>query len=198
MTLVSVRNTRVFRTALTALTDPRTLWRRITHYLLHTYLLCVVVMMYTLHQNDTCVTLFARAAVMLKPFTQRLAMFMPFSGWVPHCTSPLLRYIGGHTLPIYVLFWDVVTYFNTVFASDTSLAVAFALLSLYFTGLQYTVPSSHSLVLCPQSSTFCVDPSSACDASSSSSASASSPCPIFTLSSTMPSVLHILHWSIIG
>ena len=43
-TLVSVRNTRVFRTALTALTEPRTLWRRITHYpssrqrvALHTY-----------------------------------------------------------------------------------------------------------------------------------------------------------------
>jgi len=32
-TLVSVRNTRVFRTALTALTEPRTLWRRITRYL---------------------------------------------------------------------------------------------------------------------------------------------------------------------
>ena len=29
-TLISVRNTRVFRTALTALTEPRTLWRRIT------------------------------------------------------------------------------------------------------------------------------------------------------------------------
>jgi len=32
ITLVSVRNTRVFRTALTALTEPRTLWRRITRY----------------------------------------------------------------------------------------------------------------------------------------------------------------------
>jgi len=32
------------------------------------------------HQNDTCVTRFAVAAVMLKPFTQRLAMFMTFSG----------------------------------------------------------------------------------------------------------------------
>jgi len=31
-TLVSVRNTRVFPTALTALTEPRTLWRRITRY----------------------------------------------------------------------------------------------------------------------------------------------------------------------
>jgi len=31
-TLVSVRNTRVLRTALTALTEPRTLWRRITRY----------------------------------------------------------------------------------------------------------------------------------------------------------------------
>jgi len=30
--------------------------------------------------NDTCVTRFTVAAVMLKPFTQRLAMFMPFSG----------------------------------------------------------------------------------------------------------------------
>ena len=78
-TLVSIRNTRVFRTALTALTEPRTLWRRITRYTsprrqvaLHTYLLyCLVT--YTHHQNDTCVTLFAVAAVMLKPFTQRLA-----------------------------------------------------------------------------------------------------------------------------
>jgi len=31
-TLISVWNTRVFRTALTALTEPRTLWRRITRY----------------------------------------------------------------------------------------------------------------------------------------------------------------------
>ena len=31
-TLVSVWNTEVFRTALTALTEPRTLWRRITRY----------------------------------------------------------------------------------------------------------------------------------------------------------------------
>ena len=43
-TLVSVRNTQVFRTALMALTEPRTLWRRITRYpsprrrvALHTY-----------------------------------------------------------------------------------------------------------------------------------------------------------------
>ena len=52
-------------------------------------------------------------------------------------------------------------------------------------GLPASSPSSHSYpstslvprsnLLCPQSSTFCVDPSSACDASSSSSASASSP-----------------------
>jgi len=32
------------------------------------------------HQNHTCVTRFAVAAVILKPFTQRMAMFMPFSG----------------------------------------------------------------------------------------------------------------------
>ena len=79
-TLVSIRNTRVFRTSLTALMEHCTLWRRITRYpsprrwvALHTNLLyCLVT--YTHHQNDTCVTLFVVAAVMLKLFTQRLAM----------------------------------------------------------------------------------------------------------------------------
>jgi len=42
------------------------------HVALHTYLLYFLVM-YTHDQNDTCVTLFAVAAVILKPFTQRLA-----------------------------------------------------------------------------------------------------------------------------
>jgi len=37
-TLVSVWNTRVFRTALTALTEAHTLWRRITRFPLHTHL----------------------------------------------------------------------------------------------------------------------------------------------------------------
>jgi len=76
-TRVSVSNTRVFRTALTDLTEPRTLWRRITHYpplrrwvALHMYLLNLLVT-YTHHQNDMCVTLFAVAAVMLKPFFLR-------------------------------------------------------------------------------------------------------------------------------
>jgi len=76
-TLVSVRNTRVFRTALTTLMEPRTLWRRIARYpsprrrvALHTYLLYFLVT-YTHHQNDTCVTLFAVAAVMLKLFFLR-------------------------------------------------------------------------------------------------------------------------------
>jgi len=79
-TLLSFWYTWLFGTALTALTEPRTLWRRITRYqsprwqvALHTYLLCFVVT-YTHHQNDTCATLFAGAAVMLKPFTQRLAI----------------------------------------------------------------------------------------------------------------------------
>jgi len=71
---------------------------------------------------------------------------------------------------------DFVTYCNTVFASDTSLAVAFALLLSYITYLKYSVQSSQYLVLCPQSSTFCVDPSSACDAASISfTSSPSSP-----------------------
>jgi len=55
------------------------------------------------------------------------------------------------------------------------LAIAFASPVSYFTGLKYTVQSTHSLVLCPHSSKFCVHSSLACDASSSSSASASPP-----------------------
>ena len=44
-------------------------------------LLCVRnVVTYTHHQNDTYVTLFAGVAVMQWPFTQHLAMFMPFFG----------------------------------------------------------------------------------------------------------------------
>jgi len=76
-TLVSIWNTQVFRTALTALTEPRTLWRRMTPYpsprwrvALHTYLLYFWVT-YTHHQKDKCVTLFAVAAVMLKQFFLR-------------------------------------------------------------------------------------------------------------------------------
>ena len=86
-------------------------------------------------------------------------------------------YISDAALAQYMFsFENFVTYPNTVFASDRSLAVAFASPLSYFTGMKYTVQSSHSLVLCPQSSTFCVDPSSACDAYSTSSASASLPC----------------------
>jgi len=57
---------------------------------LHTYLLhCVVT--YKHHQNDMCVTLFAVAAVMLKPFTQRLAMF---NAWQCPCLSPAAASLG--------------------------------------------------------------------------------------------------------
>jgi len=38
------------------------------------YLLLYFVVTFTHHQKDMCITLFAGAAVMLKPFTQRLAM----------------------------------------------------------------------------------------------------------------------------
>jgi len=76
-----------------------------------------------------------------------------------------------HSPHIYVSLWNVVTYYNTVFTSDSLLAIVFALLLWYFTGLNYTVQSSHSLVLCPQSSTLCIDSSSACNDLSSSSAS---------------------------
>jgi hypothetical protein len=71
--------------------------------------------------------------------------------------------------------FEMLSLFAIVFASDTSLADAFASPLLYLTCLKYTVQLSQSPVLYPQSSTFCVDPSSACDASSTSSVSASSP-----------------------
>ena len=91
-----------------------------------------------------------------------------------HFTSLLLLYIGCRTLPIYVKLSDLVTYYDTVCALDTFLDVTFASPLSYFTGLKYTVQSSHTLVLCPESCTFWVDASSACNVSSASSASASS------------------------
>jgi len=51
--------------------------------------------------------------------------------------------------PRYVWLWNLVTYYNTVIASDISLAVAFASPLSYFTDLKYTVQSSQSLVLYP-------------------------------------------------
>ena len=60
------------------------------------------VVTYTCHRNATFVTLIAGATVMLWLFRQRLAMLMPFSGGVPHITSPLLLYFRCRTLPIYV------------------------------------------------------------------------------------------------
>ena len=41
------------------------------------YGLLYYVLTFTQHQKDTCVTLFAGAAVMLKPFTHRLTMLHP-------------------------------------------------------------------------------------------------------------------------
>jgi len=114
-TLVSVRNTGVFRTALTALTEHRTLWRRITCYPsprrqvpLHTYLLhCVVT--YKHHQNDTCVTLFAVAAVLLKLITQRLAMF---NTWRCLCLSPAAASLGMLLVCLEII---ATTYRSTIF-----------------------------------------------------------------------------------
>jgi hypothetical protein len=63
-----------------------------------------------------------------------------------------------------------------VSTSDRLLAVAFASALFNFTHLKYTVQSSHSLVRCPQSSTFCIHPSSGDDASSSLSTSSPFSC----------------------
>jgi hypothetical protein len=60
------------------------------------------VLTYTHHKNNTCVTLFGGAPVLVQPFTQHLVMFMPFLDRGPHCTSTLFHYFGCHTVPIYV------------------------------------------------------------------------------------------------
>jgi len=115
-TLVSVRNTWVFRTALTDLMEPHTLCRSNTCYplawrrvILHTYLLYFVATL-THHQKDTCVTLLAGAAVMLKPFTQRLAMlnhsyylsFNDFQTYAFSLYSHLCIYIATYLHMVYL------------------------------------------------------------------------------------------------
>lgn len=58
----------------------------------------------TQHQINIGVTLFPVAPIMLKPFTERLALFMPINGRVPHFTTPHLPFIGCCTLPCRVNF----------------------------------------------------------------------------------------------
>jgi len=117
-TLLSLRNTRVFQTALMALADPRTLGWRITWYpsprrrvVFHTYLLYFVVM-FTHHPKDTCVTLFAGAVVMLKPFTQSLAMlnhsyYLSFNDFQNLCIQFVFSFI--------CLCINIATYLHTVY-----------------------------------------------------------------------------------
>ena len=95
---------------------------------------------------------------------------------------------------------EILSLIAIVINSDTLLAVAFASQLPYFTFLKHSVQSSHSLVLCPQSSSFCIDPSWACDASSTASLSLLMPTShSFPSTSLVPgSVPHILHWSTIG
>ena len=194
-TLVSVWNTRVFRTALMALAEPWTLWRGIRRHPSRRIHTLQRLLYHASYSCDTSRCILHSPLPRQASFTLRLAcgdVYVPSERHVCYTlrracsyavtiyTTPgdvyaILRPITTCRTLIYVQLWDFVTYCNTVFASDTLLAVSFALPLLYFTCLKYTVQSSHSLVLCPQSSTFCVDPSSACDASSSSSASASSP-----------------------
>jgi len=129
-------------------------------FALHTYLLDSV-MTYTYHQNDTCVTLFAGAAVMLKHFTQRLAMFMPFSGLVPHVTSPLIAiYRMPHSPHICLAMRCCqLLQYSLRFGYIACRCICFAIIVIYKWEIH---------------------------------------CPILTLSSTMPSVRHILRCSIIG
>jgi hypothetical protein len=62
-----------------------------------------------------------------------------------------------------------------VFALDISLSIKYAPPLSNFTRLKNAVQSSHSVVLCHQSSTLCVDPSLACNGSCFSFSSPSSP-----------------------
>jgi len=121
---------------------------------LHTYLLYFVVT-YTHQQNDTCVTLFAGAAVIQKHFTQRLAMVMPFSGRVPHFTSPLIAIYRMPDSPhiCIVLRCCHLLQYSLRFGYIACHCIRFAIIVLYRSEIY---------------------------------------CPLFTLSSTMPSVLHIL------
>jgi hypothetical protein len=103
-------------------------------------LLCTwKVVTYKHYHNDRCVILVTGVAVMLQLLTQSLAIVMPCSGRVPHFTSSLLLYIRCRSFSTYVYLRDVVTYYNTVFPWDTSLAVPFASPLLCFTGLKCTV-----------------------------------------------------------
>jgi len=147
--------------ALTAVTEPRTLGRGFTRYpsprrrvALHTYLLYFVET-YTHHENDTCVTLFARAAVMLKLFTQCLAMFMPFSGRVPHFISLLIAICRMPHSPhiCSVLRGYHVLQYSLHLGDIAWRCICFAIIVFYRSEIY---------------------------------------CQIFTLSSTMPSVLHML------
>jgi len=197
-TLLSIRNTRVCRTALTAPTEPHTLWWRITclpsprwRVSLHTYLLYFTPGMWW------CIHPIRRTCVLHSLQWLQLCCSSLHNDWRCLCLSKAKRhilplhycYISNATLsPYRFSCGDVVTYYNTVFSLDTLLAIAFASPSSYFTDLKYTVKSSPSLVLCPQTSTFCIDPSPGCDASSTPSASASAPfLPTYPLTSLIPS-----------
>jgi len=133
---------------MTCYTSPR---RRVA---LHTYLLYFVVT-YTHHQNNTCVPLFAGAAVMLKQFTQRLAMFLPFSCRVPNFTSPLIAiYRMPHSPTICLVWrWCHLLQYSLRFGYIACHCICFAIIIFYWSEIY---------------------------------------CPSFTLSSTMPTVLHIL------
>jgi len=98
-TLVSVRNTRVFWTALTALTEPRTLWRRITRYPLHTYLLYCTVM-YT-HIRTTPVL-----------HASQLCWSRLHNAWQRFCLSPAAASLGMLLVRLEII---ATTYSSTIF-----------------------------------------------------------------------------------
>ena len=103
--LVSVWNTRVFRMALTALTEPRTIWQRITRFpshrrrvVLHTYL----------HYFAPGIRTIRTTRVLHSSQGLQLCCRQLHNAWWCLCHSSAdshivpLRYIGCRTRPIYV------------------------------------------------------------------------------------------------
>jgi len=89
---------------------------------------------YGLSQQHLCYTPRRGSSYPVPPDTKSEDVYA-FSGHVPHFSSLQLIYIGCSSLTMYVALWDMVTLYDSVFVSDTSLTVAFAYPLIYFTDL---------------------------------------------------------------
>jgi len=169
-TLVSIRNTQVFWTALTALTKPGTLWQRITHFPLprrripsHTYLHHIESgMWWRVHTIRTTRVLHSSQGLQL--CCNRL-----HNTWRCLCLSSADSHI----------FLSAIAIYRMPHSLHICLAVRFRHILQYSLRFVYIACRfiCFAIIVFYRSEIYS---------------------PIFTLSSTMPSVLHILHWSVIG